>query len=359
MSTIDPTEDFPNYPILNFPDPNDIADIDELQTFITDIHNRLLFLKNLSNSNTTKLSNAETKIGLTFANSDLPTWVVGSQDFSNKTVKEAIEILNTYISSIDVIINNFKDNIGGNVEGSTPLAYASTNEIDPGDSHHSALEKVDNGVGEAKDSIITISPTIAANEISIANIINKISDTAGDAGVGLNFTSHNFLIDGDKVDAGMSKLDKPIMAIRRITEYNFIQSLFNWRDTAFGESGGSIPNNYYYDSLYNSSKINSENSTANSYDNVDQAFGRDDSSWVYYSEVSAIPAATNRIKIKWSGMGALSFSCNFQGNYAAEFEDLPTEDSWITIPTGTQLVVKIVGGSGARLYSYKILYKEV
>jgi len=359
MSSIDPSPSYGAFPLTDFPEPGDDNDIDQLKTFIDDAFNRIVYIKEAQDADILKMTNSETQTGFDFSTADLPVWASGTVDLTGLTTKGSIEAINTYLSTLISVHTNIANNVGGGVTAASTPVYDTPKYLVDGDSHHTSLEKLDEQIYDTTTSLNTVSPTITENKNRIDNIVDKISDTADQAGTGLNYDSTNFVSNGDKIDAAIGKLDKPTMANRRVGERNFIQTLYNWRDISFGEAGGSSPDAYFYDSLYNDNKINAANSTSLAYDNVDQSFGRSDITWKYFSEIQALPAGTNTIKMRWNGSGTVSPQINFQGSFVAGFVDITAQDTWTAIPAGTQLVVKFDGAVGAKLYDYTLLYKTV
>ena len=86
-------------------------------------------------------------------------------------------------------------------------------------------------------------------------------------------------------------------------------------------------------------------------------FGRDDIVWNYFSNIVVIPAGTNQVKMIFRGEGTITPAVNFQGSYVSGFVEISSSDTWIAVPAGTQLVVKVTGSIAARLYNYMLLYK--
>jgi hypothetical protein len=354
MAEITPIAGYGSYPITGVPENGMDNDADELTAIYQDIYNRLVYIKNIADLNTTKIANASTKIGVTFDDATLPVFTSDFLLNINKTIIQALETLDTYLSGVSQKFDNMATNIGGGVEESAPLTYSVPAYISTGDSHHVALESLATELHTA-NSVLAIAGALLATTVTrVDNIKDKISATADSAGTGLVYTSNNFLIDNMQVDEALSTLDVPTMANRRINERNFRETLYNWRDLNVIST-----DDHYFDSLYNDTKIDAVNSTATAYSFNNQSFGRDDISWTYYSVVKTVTSGTNTIKMKLDGYGTVTPYIAMHGIPGGTFTYVSAYDTWITVPAGVSLIVKIVGGIGARLYSYELLHKVV
>lgn len=355
--TLTPVAAFPSYPLTNIPKNKETANATILKDIYQDIHNRLQFLKNTTDDLTTKKVNAETKLGFNFDNSSLVTFTSGVLLSAPATVKNAVEILDTNSGVVSTTLVNLGTNLGGNVQDATPLVYTTPQIISDGDSHHVAIEKLDEQAKTNQTSISTISTTVTTHSGNITNISNKVGDSAELAGTGFLYSSTNFIANNDKLKVCVEKLDKPVFTLRRRSNHQYLYAVQNWRDTAFGESGGVTPNNFHYDDLVNSTNINPTHSTVGAYDSIDQSFGLTSGVWTYVSNIKTIPSGLTKIKIKFNAVGSVTASANFQGDFVTSFVNIPNQDTYVTVTTGTQLVIKFTGAIGARLYDYMVLYK--
>lgn len=358
MSNITPVPSYPSYPVSGIPEPGQDIMAESVSAIYQDIYNRIAFIKAVTENETAYIDNIATKTGLDVSNDELPIFASNFILSTEKNFHQAFEAIDSYLDTASARVDNIDRNVGGECSGDGTNTYDTPKFVVEGDSHHACIEKLDDQLYSTNQALNAIAPVVIDNQSKIVNVANKISTIATTPGIGLSYTSENFIANGDMIDSAISKLDKPIMTNRRINHFNYVQNLLNWRDVVFGESGGATPLAYHYDDLYNSSKINATYSTTNAYDNVNQSFSRSDSTWLYYSNIQAVPSGTNKVKIMYNGEGVVGAYATLSGNYTGTFTPLAIMDSWIDVPTGVQLIVKFYGNAGAKLYNYMILYKE-
>jgi hypothetical protein len=78
MASINPEPEYGPYPVTNIPDPGDAGDALVLLAILTDIHNRIVFLREASDLYGTKFTNTETQTGLDLSTADLPIFSSGN-----------------------------------------------------------------------------------------------------------------------------------------------------------------------------------------------------------------------------------------------------------------------------------------
>jgi len=337
-TTITPVSGYIDYPIIDVPINGESTDISKVVAILQDIYNRLVYLKDNIDTNVTDITAVEDSV---------------------TALTAALVISNNNIAVNVATLAHLATNIGGGVENATPDNFDTPRYLTNGDTHRVCIEKLDEAIYTVDTALTALSPTVATNTSNIAKLVQKVSDDALDGAEGFEFTDANYLASGDKIDEALLKLDTPILANRRINNFNFIQTIKSWRDISFGEAGGATPANYFYDSLYDNTKINATYSTDNCYNSVTQSFGRDDIGWNYFSNIQTIPSGINRVKLIFNGLGTVTPYINLQGSYSSGFLAMVTVDSWTEIITGTQMIVRFIGSAAARVYNYAILYKEV
>lgn len=346
-----------SFPVTLLPD-NDTDDVDADEFFVLmqDVYNRLEFLKAASDTSVTHITNLETGTGLDKTVTTEPTYSSGNLLTTAQSLKEAVETLDTGILGNTTLATNINTNVGGSVSGSGPLTYATNNVISNGQTHHQAIEAFDVQVNTNNINATNAASVASTNSSNITNIANKVGDNATLPGAGFTYSSQVYLSAGDKLDTAVGKLDAPVGADRRILERIFEQTVLNWRDTSFGEGGGATPNNYLFETLENTTKLDLGNSSA-VIDLPRRQFGSANAAWTYVSNIVPIPGTTNEIKMKFQVTGTVTISVNFQGSLVSGFVTIPSEDTYVSVPTGTQLIIKIEGSAGSFLYNYAALYR--
>lgn len=327
MQYINPVDSYGVYPV-NFPEKttNLSSSNDILLALHTDTYNRLVHLKN-------KMTTAEANINTAQSDIDTAEAIIATQGSSISTLQGDLNTLDSEVGGIDF----------------------SGTYITDGMTHKAAIEAIDNQVGQNSTNIISHTSSINIYGQNITSLAGKLSTTALNNVVGFPWTDAAFLASGDKVENAVLKLDQVLIGLKRGNEFNYRQNLSNWLSI----NSTTI---YSYDSFYDESKIYysgiAPSSTAGCYNALRQDFGHNTTSWVFYSVMVPETTGLNRIKIKYNYTGTLVGYATLEG-YSGSYTELTSQDTWITIPTGTELVIKFIGTPASYLYNFMVTLKTV
>jgi hypothetical protein len=148
----------------------------------------------------------------------------------------------------DELTENLDNNVGGEVTGTSTPVYTDTTIVASGDSHHTAIEKLDAQAGTNKASAQANALASESNLQKISNIVDKIDPSAADADP-FTYLSLNFLVNGDRLKAVVEKFDQYIAGTRRNAEFGFSKSIEAWKRT-YVNAGDNVLL-YGYDTIYN------------------------------------------------------------------------------------------------------------
>lgn len=315
-----------------------------------DTYDRLFYLKDQNTNHVNRFDNGAIKLGFTFDDATLPNFT-GTLINANKDIYNAlIDALNFTQNDINSL-NTINGRIGGDLLNNSP-AYATTNIATNGDSHHTVLEKFDVQVSANATAIGSLGTTTTQNEQDIDFLADRISSDPLNVTPNAFGTASPILVDDTFMLTAIGINATTAYANRRLELEMYELITQNWRD-ANSLAGSS----YTFDTFFNNLKVDTGNSTASGYNLADRSFGRSDITWTMYSNNIVVPGTTNEVKFKYFGEGTIAVTATLSGDLTTGYVSISSEDSWISIPVGTALKIKITGNAGSKIYSYACLFR--
>lgn len=347
-----PIADFSEvYPLTFFP--TDQADLskENLDVIFKDSYNRLQYLKEASTTQAQNVTNVSAIVGKDVTNNTLPSYGSTNVVANTQALVTAIGALDTNAGAVAAKLSNIGAGVGGGVLEGTLGNYSDTSIISNGDSHHVALGKLSEATSEAISSAEAAASQSTENGTLITNVANKVGAGASSSSAFV-FSSKQLITDGDTLKVIAEKFDKYVASSRRQNEYNVRTNMQNWADI------NSLSGAYFYESFIDSTKINSGQSVG-TLDTLSQMFYNSGGTWTYISTIVSVPSTTNEVKIKYFSEGAISVFANLQGSPSVGFISIPSQDTFVSIPAGASLVIKITGSSSSKIFNLGLLYRTV
>ena len=341
---------FPGYPITLVTDgePGNEESVNKVYRPIIDA---LEYLKQNHELDEGRLNALLTKLGLTVvdgSDTTLPTYSSGFLLTGNKSYQTALETLDTGIQTQNNKATNIDANVGGNVGDPGAPTYASGQVVfQDGDTHHEALEKLDDYAATNR-ALATTASSDATDALSTAtNVAGKVGVDSELPG-SFDYTNENIIADGDTLKEVVEKFDPLVHAVRRLADQDFGTSIKIW-------SAQNSADSAFYDTLIDDTKAHA-NTTAT----IDTTLFEAKDDGTAYFTLRSLPASHSQVKLLWNISGTVDFSVNLIGSFNdIDFTPVANEDVWV-VPSssGSSLVIRAeISGGSSRLFNIAALTK--
>lgn len=181
------------------------------------MYNKLWWLKDAVETRTGMYDALLSKLGLTVTgvgDTDPPTYSSPKILTGQQTHHHALEMLDDQVGANLDFINKANTNVGGDVATATSMVYANQCFISNGDSHHTCIEKLDL-------SLNTLNTSVGAQQAVLNVLSSEFAYTKTNVGegietaAGLQFADPYWITSGQVIKAILEKYDHMIDGSRR------------------------------------------------------------------------------------------------------------------------------------------------
>ena len=238
-TTYTPSSTFTNPPwVYHLND--DVWNQTTVQDLESHIYDKLYYLKTNLDLAGTYLTNAQTKLGIVFTDAVLPTY--GTSPYvltGSKTFYDALKTLDAQASIDNTKFSNINNNVGGSVTGAATPVYTNTYFISNGDSHHTAIAKLDDTANTINSTVGTHTTSINTINTSLGHMVTNIGSGINTA-TGMTFTSINFITIHEAINSIVDKFDRLLDGCRREAHRTKNKLFDTWHATAGGTVGAKV-----------------------------------------------------------------------------------------------------------------------
>lgn len=211
-----------------------------VQALEASVYDKIYYLKTQRDAHNTYLSNAQTKLGVSFSDAVLPTYGVSPYVLTgSKSFYTAFVTLDAQLDIDNTKLNNINNNVGGSVIGSASPVYPNQYFITNGDSHHTTIGKLDNAANTINTTVGTHTTSINTTNTNVTNMISHIG-TGINTTDGMSFTSLNFITVHEELKSIVNKFDRLLDGCRRETYRTKIKLFDQWHAAAAGTVGNKV-----------------------------------------------------------------------------------------------------------------------
>ena len=301
------------------------------------------------------MSALQTKLGLPVIDSSdtaLPTYGSGNVLSTGESHHSALQSLDSELLVQAGKFTNIDSNVGGSVVSPGSPVYTSGKVvITDGDSHHEAIEKLDDFAAATRTIANDAATDASSADDASTNIAAKLG-TGAELAPDFDWTHELLVSDGQTIKTIIDNVDRYIWANQRLADQSYARHVSEISD-------GLSADFDFYDTLISSSKVDGATTAA-----IDtflyQATG--DGTEVIY--VKTLPATHSQVALIWdaeAGGGSVTFEANLIGSLSGgDFATVGSEKTFVSpgSGSGTTLVVKVtLTGTGAKLFNIGMFTK--
>lgn len=335
---------FPSFPIT-LVTPGDNMTDESVNSIFRPIFDGLQNVKDANDLTEGRLDAALGKLGITVVDENdtaLPTYSSGFLLTGALSHHDALETLDTAFQGVQGDIANINTNVGGNVADAAPPTYSSTNVIDNGDSHHEALEKIDTFLQATRDIADGSVGDISDTDTRVTNIVAKLDATADDAPA-WDYSSNNFVADGQTVKSVIELYDRIHAGTRRLANQNYERHVTLWKQQ-------DIANTFsFFDTLQDLTKRDPSSTVT-----IDTLQQKATGAGTTYFAQSPGGGTLAELKLIWFATGTVEVAFNLIGSFAdGDFFVAAAQDTFY-VPTsgsGATVVIRVKLTGAAELYN--------
>ena len=320
-----------------------------LNNITKDLYNRIFFNYQTQVDNTIFFNNLETKLGISVANIGdvtLPTYSTPYLLTGNKSVKTALETLDSGLNSQNTVDININSNVGGNVKNSTKDNYSNNYFILNNDSHHVALGKLDLNLNSTVTTLTTTNTNLTTQTTRINNLKNNVG-TNSDTGY-ISYSSLNFIVNGTSIQTIIEDFDRYINGSRRTADYAYKEWVVNWSKIE------SSVIDYFYDTFIDLSKRDLTNTTAN----IDIKNQECSGDTLKYYAIKTLPSSCTEASFRINYTGSITIEFNLISSFLdIDMQTVLNQDIFTSgLVSGSGLVIKITFNSPtAKIFNIAVL----
>lgn len=329
-----------------------IADENEFNTPFQDLYDRVFFNNDLAVETEGRFDALLIKLGLGVTSptdTALPTYGVGFVLTAAQSHHTAIETLESTLQAHQGNLQNINTNVGGDVINAGANTYLSTFFISNGQPHHTALETLDTTSNTINTSLNTTISNLNTLTTRVDNIVPKVG-TGADLGPTFNYSSNEFLVDGQSLKQGAEKIDAVLSGARRSAESAYELTLRNWEQEQTSIEGTG------YDTFFDNSKV--DPATTATVDVDLQKATASGATQFYFTKATAANTCT-KMAFRWHESTPGSVVVKFNLINSINDIDMFTvtgQDIFETaLAAGTQIVVKVEIPDGESLFDISFL----
>jgi hypothetical protein len=294
-----------------------------------------------------------TKLGLTVINPAdvaLPTYAGNHVLTSAMSHQTALNTLDAEGAVVGTKLDNVAANVGGLVTGGVAPVYASGGAIfNDGDSHHVAIEKLEDYDTTTRALATAASSAAASAASGTTNIAAKLGSGA-ELAPPWNFAYESNIVDGQIVKDIIDKFDALLTGSRVLADQAYGQMVKNFI------AMNPTVNASFYDTMITSTKAHGSTTTV-----IDVLFHKAQGAGNYVATFTA-PAIVSEIAMIWdvSTGATIAFSANAIGSLAPiDFVTVASQRTFVLFAVpGTAIVIRaVITGGAAILYNIAAVVK--
>jgi len=290
----------------------------------------------------------QTKLGLPVIDSSdvaLPTYAGSHVLTSAAAHHSALNTLDTEAGVTSGKLDNVNANVGGDVINPGAPTYASGGVVfSDGDSHHTALEKIDDYATTTRGLSTAAAGDAATAASGVTNIADKLG-VGAELAPPFDYVHELLLSDGDKIKDIIDTFDAILFASRRLADQSFGQMLANFVLTDAGINAS------FYDTLIDLTK-KAISTTAT----IDTLLFEATGDGTEYIATFTAPVACTEVALIWDidPVSTITFEANAIGSLAAlDFVTIGTQRTFVAFAaSGVDIVIKAsITGASSKLFN--------
>jgi len=289
------------------------------------------------------------KLGLPVIDSSdiaLPTYTSLFLLTGLKSHHTALNTLDTGLQGQSISLTNINANVGGSVSSAAPPVYGSGNVVFlDGDTHHEALEKLDDYAAVNRALANTAIADSATSLDFATNVAAKVG-TGAELVAPFVYLSTELISNGDTLKETTEFFDAYIAGNRVQTDRNFASIV-----KGFAASWGLGAEFTFYETFIDTTKADGS-TTATLNVQLRQASG---DGLQYIAVVPITGGPDGQVALMWEITGTVTFSANLIGSFVpGDFMAVPSQLTYVTPVSGagsTLVVRAVIAGANSRIHN--------